>query len=162
MVVGLGLDGNGYVLEDLTCKAGPATWGKVATDAFDRHRADRIIAEVNFGGAMVGSTIRAARARTPFRPVTASRGKAVRAEPVSSLVETGKIRFAGFFRELEDELTAFTTHGYMGENSPNRADAMIWGFSDLFPELTKEAEFKPTPQVRVVHRGRGNNAWMRT
>lgn len=160
VVCGLGIDGNGYVLEDLTCKAGPGVWGKVATDAFSRWEADRIVAEMNFGGAMVKFVIRSARANTPFRPVTASRGKVVRAEPISALMESGKIRMAGIFRELEDELCAFTTHGYMGENSPNRADAMIWGMSDLFPELTKPEQPKPEPKPQIIRRG-GSNAWMR-
>lgn len=161
VVCGLGIDGNGYVLEDLTCKAGPGVWGKVATNAFERNQADRIIAEQNFGGAMVAHVIRTARPRTPFRPVTASRGKTVRAEPVSALVESGKIRMAGYFQELEDELCAFTTHGYTGENSPNRADAMIWAMSDLFPELTKPEEIKPEPP-RIIHRRSGPNSWMRS
>jgi predicted phage terminase large subunit-like protein len=160
VVCGLGIDGNGYVLEDLTCKAGPSTWGRVATNAYERHAADRIVAETNFGGAMVRSVIHSARARTPFRAMTASRGKVVRAEPVSSLCETGKIRMAGIFRELEDELCAFTTHGFTGDHSPNRADAMVWAFSDLFPELTKPEE-KPKEMVQqIVHRA-GHTAWMR-
>ncbi|WP_233854093.1 phage terminase large subunit [Paraburkholderia sp. HD33-4] len=163
VVCGLGIDGNGYVLEDLTCKAGPGVWGKVATDAFDRWEADRIVAEMNFGGAMVKFVIRAARANTPFRPVTASRGKVVRAEPISALVESGKVRMAGIFRELEDELCAFTTHGYMGENSPNRADAMVWAFSDLFPELAKPEQPKPEQRGQIIHRRIGKNTgWMRT
>jgi len=142
-------------LVDLTCKAGPGVWGRVATGAYDRHQADRIVAEVNYGGAMVKSVIHASRPRTPFRAVTASRGKAVRAEPVSSLVETGKIRMAGIFRELEDELCGFTTHGYMGDNSPNRADAFVWGMSDLFPELTK-ADEKPEPvRAEPIYRYQG-------
>lgn len=161
IVCGLGIDGNGYVLEDLTCKAGPDTWGRVATTAFDRHAADRIVAEVNFGGAMVGAVIRSSRPRTPFRPVTASRGKVVRAEPISALVESGKVRMAGFFRDLEDELTAFTTHGYTGDHSPNRADAMIWGMSDLFPELCKHEEKPAAPAPKFVHRPSAT-AWMRT
>ena len=159
VVCGLGVDGSGYVLEDLTCKVGPAIWGKVATDAFDRWSADRIVAEGNFGGAMVGHVIRTARPRTPFRMVTASRGKVVRAEPMSALVESGRVRMAGIFRELEDELCAFTTRGYMGEDSPNRADACVWGIADLFPELTK-AQDKPVVVPRVIDR-RGPNSWMR-
>lgn len=160
VVCGLGVDGNGYVLEDLTCKAGPATWGRVATQAYERHAADRVVAEVNFGGAMVGSTIRAARPRTPFRAVTASRGKVVRAEPISTLCDSGRIRMAGYFRELEDELTAFTTYGYMGDHSPNRADAMIWGMSDLFPELLKhEDEIKKPQQQQFIHRP-SRTSWM--
>lgn len=162
VVCGLGIDGNGYVLEDLTCKAGPRVWGRVATDAYDRWQADRIVAEVNYGGAMVGNVIRTARPRTPFRPVTASRGKVVRAEPISALVETGKIRMGGIFRELEDELCGFTTHGYMGENSPNRADAFVWGMSDLFPELTKQEDKVVLAPPQIIHRrSGGGNAWMR-
>jgi predicted phage terminase large subunit-like protein len=162
VVCGLGIDGNGYVLEDLTCKCSPEKWGKVATNAFERHGADRIVAETNFGGAMVAAVIRGARPRTPFRPVTASRGKVVRAEPISLLFEQGKIRMAGVFRELEDELTGFTTHGYMGENSPNRADAMVWAFTDLFPELVKTPDKPIAPPAPFVGRARGGNSWMRT
>lgn len=161
VVCGLGIDGNGYVLEDLTCKAGPGIWGKVATDAYKRWQADRIVAEMNFGGAMVKYVIRSHNPTVPFRPVTASRGKVVRAEPVSSLVELGRVRMAGIFREMEDELCAFTTHGYMGENSPNRADAMVWAFADLFPELTKPETPKPEPKPQIIRRG-GGNGWMRT
>lgn len=150
VVCGLGMDGNGYVLEDLTCKVGPARWGKVATDAFERHSADRIVAEVNYGGAMVGHVIRTARPNTPFRLVTASRGKVVRAEPVSALCESGKVRLAGIFPNLEEELCAFTTHGYTGQNSPNRADAMIWGMSDLFPQLLAKKEAQKTTQPSSI------------
>jgi phage terminase large subunit-like protein len=160
VVVGLGTDGNGYVLEDLTCKVGPEKWGAIACNAFERYSADCIVAETNFGGAMVAAVIRGARPRTPFRPVTASRGKVVRAEPISLLCEQGKIRMAGIFRDLEDELCGFTTHGYMGESSPNRADAMVWGFTSLFPELVKPPE-KPAAPPQVVLRSRGGNAWMR-
>lgn len=159
VVCGLGIDGNGYVLEDLTCKAGPATWGRVATQAYERHQADRIVAEVNFGGAMVRSVIHSARPRTPFRAVTASRGKSVRAEPISALVETGKVRFAGYFRDLEEELYGFTTNGFMGERSPNRADAMMWGISDLFPELCKEKIEQPQVIMPTIRRS-GPNQWM--
>jgi len=161
VVCGLGIDGNGYVLEDLTCKCSPEKWGKVATNAYERHAADRIVAETNFGGAMVAAVIRGARPRTPFRPVTASRGKVVRAEPISVLFEQGKVRMAGIFRELEDELCGFTTHGYMGENSPNRADAMIWALSDLFPELIKQDKAPAPPPPKVLIRPRGNHSWMR-
>ncbi len=160
VVCGLGVDGNGYVLEDLTCRAGPGVWGKVATNAFERNMADRIVAEVNYGGAMVQAVIRASRPRTPFRPVTATRGKAVRAEPVSALMEAGKIRMAGVFRDLEDELTSFTTNGYMGERSPNRADAMIWACADIFPELCKDQTPKDEPKPVIIQR-RGPTDWMR-
>lgn len=140
VVAGLGTDGNAYVLEDCTVKAGPATWGRVATSAFDRHSADIVVGETNYGGAMVGHVVQTARPRTPFQCVTASRGKVVRAEPFSSLYEAGKVRHAGRFHELEEELTAFTTHGYVGGDSPNRADAAIWALASLFPALVSPAK----------------------
>lgn len=158
MVAGLGTDGNGYVLEDLTCKGGPAMWGKVATNAFERHAADLIVCETNFGGAMVQHVIRTARPRTPCKMVTASRGKVVRAEPISSLTEQGKIRMAGEFRALEDELCAFTTYGYTGERSPNRADAFVWAFSELFPGLVREE--KPKPEKRRERAAIGHAGWL--
>ena len=134
-VAGLGIDGNAYVLEDCTIKAGPATWGAIATSAYDRHAADCIVGEVNYGGAMVRQTILTARPRTPFKLVTASRGKHIRAEPFSALYEQGKVRHVGLFPKLEDELTGFSTFGYTGEGSPNRADALVWALSELFPGI---------------------------
>ena len=147
-VVGLGVDGVGYVIEDCSIKAGPATWGKVSTDAFERHKADTIVGEGNFGGAMVKFTIQTARARTPFKMVTASRGKHVRAEPFSALYETGKVRHASIFPKLEDELCAMSTTGYTGTGSPNRADAVIWGLAELFPAIVAEAKPKKAPRER--------------
>lgn len=162
-VCGLGVDGNGYVLHDLTLKAGPATWGRVAVQAYLREKADRIVGEVNFGGAMVGHVIRTAaleqKTRVPFRALTASRGKVVRAEPIAALFETGKCRLVGFHPNLEDELSGFTTYGYTGDHSPNRADAMIWAMSDLFPELMKPAEEKKEVPQQIIHRP-SRNAWM--
>jgi phage terminase large subunit-like protein len=137
VVAGLGVDGNAYILEDCTVKTGPATWGRIATTAFDRHQADIVVGEINYGGAMVNATIQTARPRTPFRQVTASRGKAVRAEPFSALYEQGKVRHVGRFPELEDELTSFTIYGYGGGGSPNRADAAIWALAELFPALVR-------------------------
>jgi phage terminase large subunit-like protein len=137
VVAGLGTDGNAYLIEDCTVKAGPGTWGKIAASAFDRHQADCIVAETNYGGAMVQQTILVARPRTPFKAVSASRGKVVRAEPFSALYESGKIRHVGIFPELEDELSGFSTAGYTGGKSPNRADALIWALAELFPAIVK-------------------------
>jgi hypothetical protein len=145
VAAGLGTDGNAYVLQDCTVKAGPATWGAVAASAFDRHAADIVIGESNYGGAMVEHVIRTARPRTPFKMVTASRGKHVRAEPFSALYEQGKVRHVGDiheFRQLESELTAFSTVGYTGEGSPNRADALIWALTELFPGLVRDKSKK--------------------
>lgn len=155
VVAGLGTDGNGYVIEDCTVKAGPAVWGNIATTAFDRHAADVIVGEGNFGGAMVEQVIKTSRPRTPYKMVTASRGKVVRAEPFSSLYEQGKIRHVGYFPELEDELTAFSTIGYTGASSPNRADALIWALTELFPGMVnprKKQEDKPK-EVMPVSQG---------
>lgn len=156
-VAALGTDGNGYVIEDLTLKTGPGTWGRVATSAYDRHRADKIVGETNYGGAMVKHVIRTANPRANFGMVTATRGKAVRAEPISALVEQGKIRFIGVHAKLEDELSGFTTHGYTGSGSPNRADAFVWAMSELFPGLTK-----PEKSERKVERPvyGHSGAWM--
>jgi phage terminase large subunit-like protein len=145
VAAGLGTDGNAYVLEDCTVKAGPSTWGKMAVSAWERHDGDVIVGEVNYGGAMVQQTVDVARKamgirHIEFKPVTASRGKVVRAEPFSALYESGKIRHAGSFPELEDELSAFSTYGFTGSGSPNRADALIWALSELFPGLFRRRE----------------------
>lgn len=153
IVAGLGTDGNAYVLEDCTVKAGPKTWGSVAVTAFDRHGADRIIAETNYGGEMVKFVVQAAKPNVPFRKITASRGKAVRAEPISALTEQGKVRFAGAFPALEDELCAFTTHGYMGTDSPNRADAFVFAMSELFPGVIADKPKEQEPYRRAKRTG---------
>src|SRR5574343_224021 len=151
VVAGLGTDGNAYVLEDLTLHGGPATWGKVAAAAYERHRADLIVCEGNFGGAMVREVIRTAAPRAACKLVTASRGKVVRAEPYSALYEAGKVRHAGRFLHLEDELGAFSTFGYTGDRSPNRADALIWALAELFPGMTRpRREAKPIGQRPVM------------
>ena len=156
----LGVDGNAYLLEDCTVKAGPATWGRVATSAFDRHQANVIVGEQNYGGAMVKATIQTARPRTPYKAVSAARGKAVRAEPFSALYEQGKVRHVGEFPELEDELVAFSTVGYMGERSPNRADAWIWVLAELFPGLVKGEKKKKTDEEKAELHGAFEQNWM--
>lgn len=158
VVVGLGVDGRGYVLEDLTLKAGPATWGAIVGNAFDRHAADLVVGEQNFGGAMVKATIQVARPNTPYKAVIASRGKVVRAGPISALYEQGKVRHVGALQRLEDEMCAMTTYGYTGEGSPNRVDALVWGLTELFPGLTK-GERKKAPE-RLTNAYRGEAAWM--
>jgi hypothetical protein len=152
IVAGVGVDGNGYVLEDVTVNAGPSTWGNVVASAFDRNMADCVVAEENFGGAMVRHVVETARPRTPYRGVKASRGKAVRAEPIAALYEQGRIRHVGHFHKLEDELCSFSTAGFVGSGSPNRADALVWAFTELFSGIVKpKAEPKPfTPPPMPV------------
>lgn len=158
VVAGLGTDGRGYLIEDCTIKAGPKTWGDVATGAYDRHEADVVVGETNYGGDMVKFVVRASKPDVPFKKVTASRGKHVRADPISSLTEQGKIRFIGRFPDLEDELCAFTTLGYLGPRSPNRADAFVWAMTELFPGIAKK-ERKQVKPSRSSGRG-GSGAWM--
>lgn len=149
MIGGLGTDGRAYLIEDCTVTAGPATWGRIAASAYDRHQADCVVGEANFGGAMVQHTIQTARPRTPYKAVTASRGKHIRAEPFSALYEQGKIRHIGFFPELEDEMCAFSTHGYMGDRSPNRADAWFWVLAELFQGVVapRKKDYKPIQMI---------------
>lgn len=158
VVAGLGTDGNAYLGPDLTVKAGPGTWGKVTTDAYDRHEADAVIGETNYGGAMVKYVIQTCRPRTNFTMVTASRGKAQRAEPFSALYEQGKVRHVGYLTELEDELSAFSTYGYTGAHSPNRADAAIWALAALFPGLIKPP--KKEEKKREARPLVGRAGWM--
>lgn len=153
VVAALGTDGNAYVLEDLTVKAGPATWGKVAVDAYERNAADCIVGEVNYGGAMVEATIQTVRReqgqrKAPYKAVSATRGKVVRAEPISALYDVGKVRHVGYFNELEDELSGFSTVGYVGAGSPNRADALIWALTELFPGVVAQRKAKKDAQER--------------
>lgn len=108
VVAGLGVDGRAYVLEDLSGRFGPHQWGQIVASAFDRHQADCVVGETNYGGAMVQEVIKVARPMTPFKAVTASRGKVVRAEPVAALYGTpekvGKVSHVGIFARLEDQL----------------------------------------------------------
>lgn len=160
VALALGTDGNAYLLEDCSVKAGPKTWGTVATSAFDRHEADVIVGETNYGGAMVRHVIETVRPRTPFKAVTATRGKSVRAEPFSSLYEQGKVRHVGEFAQLEDELCGMSTMGYTGTGSPNRADALIWGLAELFPALVKPKKKEPEKKEDREFENRSGEAWM--
>jgi len=131
VVAGRGIDGRGYVLEDCTCKLSPDGWARRSITAYHRHQGDRIVAERNFGGAMVGAVIRAADGSVPFKEVVASRGKAARAEPVSALYEQGRVSHVGSFAALEDEMCLMTGSGFVGEGSPNRMDALVWALTEV-------------------------------
>lgn len=148
VIGGLGIDGKVYLLEDCTVVAGPATWGRVATGAYDRHQANCVVGEMNFGGAMVRHVIQTSRAHTPFKAVTASRGKSIRAEPFSALYEQGRVVHVGHFPELEDEMTAFNTTGYLGAGSPNRADAWFWVLAELFSGIVAPRKSR-APQLQT-------------
>jgi phage terminase large subunit-like protein len=133
VVAGVAADKQAYVLEDLSGRYAPHEWADVAIKAYRRHKADRIIAEVNNGGAMVEATIRAVDALVSYKSVHASRGKVVRAEPIAALYEQRKVHHVGAFVTLEDQLCAFTSDfdrsrsGY----SPDRVDALVWAMTEL-------------------------------
>jgi phage terminase large subunit-like protein len=119
-----------FVLDDLTVHEKPAGWAKVAVDAYHRFKADRIVAECNNGGEMVESVIHTADANVPVRLVTATRGKEIRAEPVSALYEQGRVHHVGYFAKLEDEMCEWDPLDKSAK-SPNRMDWLVWAITDL-------------------------------
>jgi phage terminase large subunit-like protein len=131
VAAGRGVDGRGYLLGDYTCKLSPDGWGRRAVTAYHQNEADRLVAERNFGGAMVKSVIRTADATVAYKEVVASRGKVARAEPVSALFEQGRVSIVGSLPELEDEMILMTSHGFVGEGSPNRVDAAVWALTEV-------------------------------
>lgn len=131
VVAGKGIDGRGYILADRTCKLSPDGWGRRAVGAYREFKADRIVAERNFGGAMVEHVIRTIDAKVAYKEVTASRGKVARAEPVAALYEQGRVSHVGSMPELEDQLCNIAPEGFAGEGSPDRADALVWALTEL-------------------------------
>jgi phage terminase large subunit-like protein len=123
--------GNGhyYVLADRSLDAGPNEWGAAAVKAYRDFTADRIIGEVNNGGDMVEMNIRAVDTNVSYKSVTASRGKAIRAEPISALYEQGRVHHVGSFAQLEDEMCDFDPITTV--KSPNRMDALVWALTEL-------------------------------
>ena len=121
------------VLDDWTMHGTPGAWAKRTIKLMAKWGADVIVAERNYGGDMVESTIRSADRDAPVRMVTASRGKHIRAEPVSLLYEQGRVwhRQGGELDLLEDELVHMTSGGYIGNGSPNRLDAKVWAITEL-------------------------------
>ncbi|WP_020474221.1 DNA-packaging protein [Zavarzinella formosa] len=130
VVAGLGIDGHGYVLADLSLRGTPEEWGRAAVYGYLLHKADRIIGETNNGGEMVEHVIRTVEAKAPFKAVHASRGKITRAEPISSLYEQGKCHHVGSFPALEDQMCEYDPK--TAKYSPDRMDALVWAFTELF------------------------------
>ncbi len=131
VVAGKAIDGRCYVMDDWTCSLSPAGWGRRVAEAVAQHQADCVVAEENFGGAMVESVLLAAQVGTRIKMVHASHGKIARAEPISALYEQGRVGHASAFMALEDQFCAFTVDGYLGKGSPDRADAAIWALTEL-------------------------------
>ncbi len=133
IVAALGQDGHCYVLADLSGRYRPHEWALRAVAAFWAHRADRIVAEANSGGDMVEATLRNIDRNVPYKPVHATRGKVLRAEPVAALYEQSRVHHVGAFPALEDQMCGFTSDfdraaaGY----SPDRVDALVWALTEL-------------------------------
>jgi len=132
----IGDDGHAYVLEDCSARLAPHEWAAKAIGLYRQYSADRIIGETNNGGEMIESVLRSIDPSVSYKSVHASRGKVVRAEPISALYEQGRVHHVGTFTQLEDQMTAFTsdfsraTAGY----SPDRLDALVWALTELMLE----------------------------
>jgi len=133
---------HGYVLEDASGRYDPDGWAKRVASMYHKYEADCVVAEKNQGGQMVEHVIRSKLPNARVNLVSASRGKVTRAEPTSAMYEQGRISHVGRFDELEDQMVAFTSdfdrksQGY----SPDRVDALVWAFTELFPQIVKRAK----------------------
>jgi PBSX family phage terminase large subunit len=117
-----------YVIDDFTYHGDVTGWGQSVIDAYRRHSADLVVAETNQGGDLVEMNIRNYDRSIRFKKVTATRGKALRAEPIANLYDMGLVHHVGNFLELEDELCMWTPED---KESPNRLDALVWGVTYL-------------------------------
>ena len=142
VVVGLARDedgyARGYVLEDGTLRGSPEDWARRAVNLYRKWEADKIVAEKNQGGQMVESTIKSVDRTVPVKLVHASRGKVVRAEPISALYEQKRIHHVGRFDQLEDQMCMFSIDNIrnISNGSPDRVDALVWGLSEIFDKIT--------------------------
>ena len=129
-IIAAGKDAAGryYVLADRSGKYLPDEWAARAVGLYHELAADRVVAETNFGGAMVQSVLRHAAPTMPVTLVTASRGKAVRAEPVSWLYTDNVVSHVGVMDLLEVEQTTWTPESGW---SPGRVDALVWAITEL-------------------------------
>jgi len=128
IVAGVSMDGQYYVLYDGTLRASPDGWARRAVELYHEYKANRIVAEKNNGGDMVGSVIHHVDPTVPIKLVTATRGKQIRAEPVSALYEQGKVHHVGGFDQLEDQMVSWTPDS---GTSPDRMDALVWAITEL-------------------------------
>jgi predicted phage terminase large subunit-like protein len=145
VIAGLGVDGHGYVIDDLSLIASPAGWARQVLSGYSKHRANYIIAENNNGGDLVERNItielKDQQTTAKMKQVHASRGKYTRAEPVSTLYEQGRIHHIGLFGELEDQMCSWVP----GEDSPDRVDALVWALHELMElEPVKSVSKAPT------------------
>ncbi|CUH80174.1 Large terminase phage packaging protein [Tropicibacter naphthalenivorans] len=141
-------DWRAYVLEDATVQgASPLGWAEATAKAAKRWGADRVVAEVNQGGAMVETLLRQVDPLMPVRKVHATRGKAARAEPVAALYEQGRVAHGRGLEALEAQMCLMTRHGFEGQGSPDRVDALVWAITDLMIDGARTGQF---PKMRIV------------
>jgi phage terminase large subunit-like protein len=140
-IIVAGKDANlhGYVLADASGRYPSIEWARTAIAAYRAYNADRIVAEVNNGGDLVETTIRMVDPNVPFTAVRATRGKAIRAEPVAALYEQGRLHHVGGFAALEDQMTSFMVDLSRGNAgySPDRVDALVWAFTELLVDQSR-------------------------
>ena len=129
VTAGIAASGHCYVLDDSSLQGSANQWAVAAVRAYHKWEADRIVGEVNNGGDLVEVNIRTVDPTLPYEAVTASRGKLIRAEPVSALYEQGKVHHVGTFPQLEDQMVEWVP----GEKSPDRMDALVWAITKLIP-----------------------------
>ena len=142
-------DWRAYVLEDASInRASPDTWARAAIAAMDRHKADRLVAEVNQGGEMVTAMIRSIDALVPIKTVHATLSKGTRAEPVSALYEQNRVFHLPGLAALEDQMCQMTAQSYLGKGSPDRVDALVWALTELM--LDPARKLRSDPQVRTL------------
>ena len=145
VAAGRGTDGHGYVLADETlARPTPEQWGKQAVGLYTKLEANRIVGEVNNGGDLVEANVRAISKSVPFKQVRASRGKQVRAEPVSALYEQGRVHHVGMFPLLEDQMCQWEPG--VSTWSPNRVDALVWALTEL---MIDNPGHESIPEVRT-------------
>lgn len=127
IIAGLGEDSDYYIIDDVSAHDTPNVWAKRAIRAFEKHKADRIVAEVNNGGDLVETVLRTIQKDISYRSLHASRGKRTRAEPIAALYEQGRVHHIGAFAELEDQMCTWLP----GDDSPDRMDAVVWALTEL-------------------------------
>jgi hypothetical protein len=153
VVAGMTSDGHYYVLKDLTLRTSPERWARVAVQAFHDYKADRVIGETNNGGDMIELLLRQVDPSVPYKKVTATRGKLVRAEPVAALYEQRRAHHVGLLPELEDQMCNYTPDS---NTSPDRMDAMVWAMHELMESqsgmmgLASLAKFCPSCRMPIT------------
>jgi PBSX family phage terminase large subunit len=145
VVCGIDANKNGYLIEDLSGKYTPNQWGSLASQTAERVQADCIVAEKNQGGDMVTAVIRQYNLNTRVKLVTATKGKYVRAEPIYSMYEQGRIYHLGEFPILENQMITFDPDK---GKSPDRVDALVWGFTELLGDTDQDYKSKTHGQIK--------------